>query len=477
MALHVSWSGCSAVACLLICGSAEADTLGVGPGKAFEKPCAAVAAASDNDAIEIDAAGDYAGDVCQISKNGLTLRGVAGRPKIDSQGKSAGGKGIWVITGRDTTVENLEFSGARVPDKNGAGIRQEGDNLTVRGCYFHDNENGILTGASPQSQIVIEHSVFSDNGFGDGYSHNIYIGNVARFILQYSYSHDSKVGHLVKSRAAENFIISNRLSGESGSSSYELDLPNLGLAYVIGNLIQQGENSQNPSLLSYGLEGTAPGNPKHELYVVNNTFVNDRLAGGTFVNVGAAVDVPVQLNNNIFAGLGTITNQSSAESASNFSGDDPRFVDRSTFDYTLKAGSPCIDRGSPPGMAGSFALTPQWEYLHPANARARVGVNTIDIGAYEFGAGNQAGSGGASGVSGTVGSEAAMGGELAMPGGAANSEGGHSGSTPVPAPSAKDEGGCSCRVNDAHDDAQWLLLFIPAAALFRRRNRTHQSAV
>ncbi|MEI9952777.1 MAG: hypothetical protein WDO74_28290 [Pseudomonadota bacterium] len=113
----------------------------------------------------------------------------------------------------------------------------------------------------------------------------MYIGNVARFTLRYSYSHDSKVGHLVKSRAAENFITYNRLSSENGSTSYELDLPNLGLSFVIGNLIEQGENGENPSLLSYGLEGTTPGNPKHALYVLNNTFVNDRPSGGTFVNV------------------------------------------------------------------------------------------------------------------------------------------------------------------------------------------------
>ena len=32
-----------------------------------------------------------------------------------------------------------------MPDKNGAGIRLEGHGLVVRNCYFHDNEDGILT--------------------------------------------------------------------------------------------------------------------------------------------------------------------------------------------------------------------------------------------------------------------------------------------------------------------------------------------
>ena len=103
---------------------ARAATLTVGPGKMYAKPCAAIAAATDGDTIEIDASGGYDGDVCAIAKNRLTLRGVNGRPKIDAAGKNYGGKGIWVISGSDTTVENIEFSGAVVPDKNGAGIRQ-----------------------------------------------------------------------------------------------------------------------------------------------------------------------------------------------------------------------------------------------------------------------------------------------------------------------------------------------------------------
>ena len=460
--LCAAWLSSSA---LVATAAAAADTLTVGPGQALSAPCAAVAAAHDNDVIEIDAAGDYAGDVCTIGKNGLTLRGVNGRAKIDARGKNAGGKAIWVITGHDTTVENLEFSGATVPDQNGAGIRQEGDNLTVRGCYFHDNENGILSGASAQSQILIEYSEFSENGFGDGYSHNMYIGNVARFTLRYSYSHDSKVGHLVKSRAAENFITYNRLSSERGSTSYELDLPNLGRSFVIGNLIEQGENGENPSLLSYGLEGTAAGNPRHELFVVNNTFVNDRPNGGTFVNLGAAVDVPALLQNNIFAGPGTLSNQASAVSRNNFSGGDPHFVGRAALDYTLEAGSPCIDQGSAPDMMDGVSLTPEWQYVHPANARARVGVGTIDIGAYEFGTGNPAGSGGASGVSGGAGPEAPT-------SGAANNNGGSGGSTSSATLKGKGDSGCSCHVHGGtHGGARWLALLVAAVAFRRRRNQ------
>lgn len=452
--------------------SAHAATLSVGPGKKFSTPCEAVAAAQDGDLIEIDASGQYGGDVCQIGKNSLTLRGVNGRAQIDAQAKNAAGKGIWVISGHDTTVENLEFSGATVPDQNGAAIRQEGENLTVRHCYFHDNENGILTGASAQSQILIEYSEFSRNGFGDGYSHNMYIGNVQRFTLRYSYSHDSKVGHLVKSRAAENFITYNRLSSETGSSSYELDLPNLGWSLVLGNVIQQGEQSENPSLLSYGLEGTAPGNPKHELYVVNNTFVNDRSKGGTFVNVGAAVDVPVRLQNNVFAGPGTVINQTTALSVSNLSGEDPRFVARTEFDYGLLSNSPCIDSGSDPGMEAGLKLAPEFEYQHPSNGRPRARVGQLDVGAFEFGTSPQAGTGGTAahaGASGSAGSEAQVSGSPQVSGGARN-DAGSAGESGGSGPPAADDG-CGCRVSGGASHGKGWLALVSAAALLGRRRR------
>src|SRR5262245_4355637 len=109
----------AALASLLAAGaSARADTLLVGPGKAYPKPCAAIAAAHDGDVIQIDAGGDYAGDVCAIARSNLTLRGVGGRAHIDAAGKAYGGKGTWVIQGANTTVENIELSGAKVPDLN-----------------------------------------------------------------------------------------------------------------------------------------------------------------------------------------------------------------------------------------------------------------------------------------------------------------------------------------------------------------------
>src|SRR2546421_2251237 len=121
---------------IVLSASTRGATLQVGPGKQFAKPCQAIAAASVGDTIEIDSSASYIGDICGWTIDNLTIRGVGGgRAHIDAGGQNSQGKGIWVISGKNTTVENIEFSGATVPDQNGVGIRQEGDNLTVRNCF------------------------------------------------------------------------------------------------------------------------------------------------------------------------------------------------------------------------------------------------------------------------------------------------------------------------------------------------------
>jgi hypothetical protein len=255
-----SWRLKASFACAMLfvwaaAGSAPAGTRQVGPGKPYAKPSQAAAVAQDGDLIEIDA-GLYAGDVAVWYASHLTIRGVGdGRAHLRADGANAQGKGIWVIVGADTTVQNIEFCGATVFDQNGAGFRQEGRGLIVSNCYFHDNEDGILTGADPQSEILIEYSEFAHNGYGDGYSHNMYIGNIGKFTLRYCTTHHAKNGHTVKSRANENHILYNRIMDEDdGTTSYELNLPNGGLSYVVGNLIQQGPQTANSTIVSYAEE-------------------------------------------------------------------------------------------------------------------------------------------------------------------------------------------------------------------------------
>jgi hypothetical protein len=385
--------------------------LQVGPGRQYRTPAAAAAIARDGDLVEIDAA-TYLADVAVWDQNDLTLKGVGGRPHMNAADLTAQGKGTWVISGRNVRVENIEFSHSRAPDANGAGIRLDGGSLVVVGCSFHDNQNGILTASAPDIELTIEHSEFANNGAGDGQSHNIYVGRVRSLVMSGSYSHHALVGHLLKSRARSNVILDNRLADErDGRASLAIDLAEGGNALIMGNIIQQGPLAENGTLLSYGAE--AANRPtESQVFVINNTFVNDR-DGGLFIR--NATPATLQLYNNIFAGAGEILSGSAATGAnlvarelsawdriqnrvfgsahmfggavgaeSNLVVSDAAFVDRARLDYRLQPSSAAIDRGMRLIRSETYALVPQQQYVNQANEEPRRIVGRIDIGAWEF---------------------------------------------------------------------------------------------
>lgn len=350
--------------------SAHGAVFHVGPDMPYDRPSEVAAVAEDGDIIEIEAV-DYAGDVAVWTQSDLVIRGIGGKPHLRAGGNAAESKAIWVIKGDNTIIENIEFSGAAVPDRNGAGIRLEGTNLTVRRCFFHDNENGILTGADAASDVLVEYSEFADNGFGDGYSHNIYIGRVNRFTLRFSYSHHARIGHQVKSRAAYNYLMFNRLmDGLSGSSSYLVDLPDPGHAIVIGNEMQQGAKAENSAMV----------HSAQQLMMANNTLVNDR-SSGVFVRLAGESNDSL-LQNNLFVGVGEF-DAGAAVLLGNLVTREPGFVGRMAYDYRLTASSPAIDAGIPVSSANSMLL-PDAEYVHPISGKERRLYGPVDIGAHEF---------------------------------------------------------------------------------------------
>jgi hypothetical protein len=358
----------------------------VGAGGPYTNPSQVAGLVKDGDTVDI-ASGVYSTDVAIWRANNLLLRGIGGFAHLKSGGSYAEGKGIWVIKGKNTTVENIEFSEAKVPDKNGAGIRQEGDNLTVRHCYFHHCENGILTGASATSDIVIMNSEFAYNGFGDGYSHNMYIGNVRSFTIKFCYTHHSVIGHNIKSRANNNYIYYNRIMDEmDGTSSMNIDLPNGGASYIIGNLIMQGPLSENSAMITYGLEGLK--NADSRLYVVNNTFVNKRSKSRYVVIQDGTLESKVI--NNIFAGNEAETNMviGSATLLANLQKnniDDIKFIDEANYDYGITWYSPALDAGVDPGSSSDGnPLFPFAQYKHPMDSVPRIFHESMDAGAYEY---------------------------------------------------------------------------------------------
>jgi hypothetical protein len=341
--------------------------LHVGPGEKLATPAAAARAARDGDVVLVEAA-EYPGSRSVWPQSRLLIRGVNGRPHLIAGDQLAQGKAIWVFNGDDVVVENIEFSEARIPGHNGAGIRAQGRRLTVRAGYFHDSDMGILSDNDPEQEITVEYSEFARNGHDNGKAHNLYIGSIKRFELRFSSSHGARTGHLVKSRARQNVIAYNRLADvPAGPSSYELDFPRSTHAIVIGNLILQSEASPNGAMLSYGAEDKARP-PTGRLTIAFNTFVSLRSQPVFIFNHSTERALVID---NLFAGAAGQDVRGPAEAAGNLTVPMSLFADPSTMDFALRgAGLPT--RSDPSGAVSRSAdLLPEFEYVHPGAGRRR----------------------------------------------------------------------------------------------------------
>jgi hypothetical protein len=359
----------------------------VGPEEAIKSIAQAAAVAQNGDTVKIDA-GTYTGAdiLAHWTQNNITIEGV-GMVVLDAKDLVIPNrKGIFVIGGTNVTVENIVFQNAHDLfglDRNWAGIREEGTNLTIKSCQFYHNDDGLLVDGNLNSSVTILYSQFGFNGYGDGFSHNMYIGQVKSFTLEYSLSHDAIEGHDVKSRAITNNIRYNWLGDTgAGSTSYELSLPNGGTAYIIGNVIRQDADSSNSTIIDWGSEGAT--NPTVAIYIVNNTIVNQRTSGGIYIRLTGGAGKPVRLINNIYAGTGvaasTIYSGPTAVSLTNLTAVNPGFVNAAGFDCHLVGGSKAINTAT----AVAPVLSPTGEYVGPASGMARPVVGRLDIGAYEY---------------------------------------------------------------------------------------------
>ena len=271
----------AALGVLLNAAEADGATLIVGPGEQYATIAAAVAASANGDTIDVQA-GTYTNDFAEIATQ-ITLQAVGGRVTLKATQPPLQDKGI-LITDTNVTITGFTFEGARIPNSlggNGAGLRYQGGALVLNKCYFHNNQDGLLGDADPTGTITITNSEFAYNGDktgpNAGYTHNIYIGAIASADIESSYFHDANVGHEIKSRAAATTVNNTRVvDGPTGTASYSIDLPNGGVANITNDQIEQGPDSENPVIISYGEEGSII--PGSALTVSNTLIENDLTA-------------------------------------------------------------------------------------------------------------------------------------------------------------------------------------------------------
>jgi len=289
------------LAAVLSLANASAAILDVGPGQKFARPSEAIAKARDGDTVRV-AAGEYE-DCASIKQNRLTLEGPADASAV-MKNKSCAGKAILVIDGNDVTVRGLTLANAKVPDKNGAGIRAEGGALLVENTKFLRNENGLMSANDANISIRIVDSTFTGNGACQPTcAHGIYAGHIKFLRVEHSKFLEQHEGHHIKSRAARTEVVGCDIQdGPAGNSSYLIEIPNGGAALIEKNQMSKGRMSSNGgTAISIGAEGDI--NPPGPIVVRDNTFVNAQDRPTVFVRNFAAT--PAMLSGNVLTGAVT----------------------------------------------------------------------------------------------------------------------------------------------------------------------------
>ena len=383
----------------------------VGPGQTYPNPAALSDAnlaqssvVQDGDIIEIHSGEYLSGEINMwLSENDLIIRGVGPtKPLLNNEWTEMNESGIFVISGDNVQIENIYFAGGKNWSANGAGIRHNGGDLTVRDCRFYFNQMGLQCTSDPAANILVENCEFDNNGHvGTGMSHHIYINNLDQgtFTLKYSYLHDVHNGNSVKSKCAKNYIMYNRITNENANGSSLIDLPRGGLLICIGNLIQKNStpNGMNRRVIAYASEqpnGTAwtEHHPIKEVHIVNNTVISNfynqgptKFLSAIFNSIQAGqITNNVLIGEDMVIGEGYIYNMTLNNNyIADFAGGEG-LMDPANFDYDIEAGSILIDGGIDPGYYESMSLTPEFQYVHMHDSEARPTEGTLDIGAYEF---------------------------------------------------------------------------------------------
>lgn len=350
----------------------------------------------DGDVVEIDAAVYKCDQSVRWTANDLTLIGVGGQPVLDASGCTiTGRKGIWNPSGENLIVDNVAFIGAKGPDNNDAGIRYDGSGyLYITHSYFRDNQDGILYTPDKRhlatSNLVIDHSEFAHNGIESGQAHNMYITLCHSFVLRFSYSHGAIVGHEVKSRADATYILYNRLADEAdGTSSYNIDIPQGGLTYIIGNVIQKSADAGNPANISYEVESEV--NPVQKLYIAFNTIVESapEMNDWHVLFIRDKGLAEARMVDNLIVGADEFSllqgdGAHKVKLQGNLVTDHPGFADADHRIYTLSAGSPAIGHAVDPGTGSGFPLLPKYQFVFPHDGVPRPVGGKLNVGAYQY---------------------------------------------------------------------------------------------
>jgi hypothetical protein len=223
----------------LLAGHAGASTLTVGADQELATPSAAAREARDGDTVQIEP-GEYY-DCAVWNQNHLVITGTG--PGVVITDTTCLGKAMFVVTGNDVTIKDLTLARARVPDGNGAGIRLEGDGLTLERVRFQNDQVGLLAGGDGANPIRITDSIFEGGGRGGERPLFAVMVGQARLLRIEGSTFTSVMGGQISTSALRTELAGDHIGGGSGDDPAVAVLATGGSLIMEDNVLTIGPNA------------------------------------------------------------------------------------------------------------------------------------------------------------------------------------------------------------------------------------------
>ena len=260
-------------------------------GRIFDSLLTAAKALTDGETLYIGA-GTYTQPMI-LTANRIK---IIGDGHVHIQNTEAQGKAAMVVRGHEVEINNIECSHVEVSDGNGACVRFEGQDLNLDHVYFHDAQQGLLTGPNP-AEVKIQNSWFVRLGHG-GQAHGIYVGGGNLEIFRSIFLASRDQGHEIKSRARSTQINTCVIASLDGEDSRLIDVSNGGRLNIENSVLEQGPFSSNHDLIGYGLE-SGKEHDINSVVITGNTIIMERLNTNQLLHLGIVPDSLTVSNNEV----------------------------------------------------------------------------------------------------------------------------------------------------------------------------------
>ncbi len=338
-----------------------------------------------------------------------------------------------------------DAQGTAVPyQANAASVFIErGENITISNCTITGSGNGLFAASSDSEpfqsrEILVQGNyIFGNGNVNSDRHHNIYTEAIG---ITFEFNHlgplrpgafgnnlkDRSAGTVIRYNWIENGTQQLDLVDPEGSYNQALTDPRFRTTLVYGNVLINAVT--NASVVHYGGDSGAPEiYRKGTLYFYHNTVIirsdqriryrvellrldtNDESANvrnNIFYNVADVPGAPLneisfmQVNGKAQLGVNWVTEGwLPSRSGATFvgtvtgtenliTGTDPGLTSFASGDYSLKPGSPCVDKAMPraQALAQDFEVVSQYVLHQKGVARIRAGA-ALDLGAFESGGG------------------------------------------------------------------------------------------